>query len=173
MNDAHEVFIKAYTDRRAETFKNASASARKAGYSALSCRKTGHRLLSKPEIREAVDKLLYVSSGKAVDDKLKRWHRSKQGLIDKTAEYLTMITGANHSARAKYLELLAKLQGFFETPLHVTTICGIKLDNSSQDIAVKFAQKISGTVSPSYIDAETVDPSENEPKTPSQGENGT
>ena len=142
MKDRYEAIVQAYTDPTKETYRNAAASARHAGYKPKSAAKTAFRIFHLPQVKRVVEERLMIAEGREIDLRKRNWWRSKEGLIDKAGKFLEEVGGNNHAAKTKYLELLAKLQGFFESSINVTTICGVNVKSEANEVAVKFAQSI-------------------------------
>lgn len=100
LNPKKIAFINAYTELGAQTFHNASASARKAGYSAHSSGVIGYRLLRQPKIDQEIKR----RDKETWDWDFDTWSREvlkSAGEVD-----------AKHSNRPRYLELIGKSKGF-------------------------------------------------------------
>lgn len=141
LNPKKIAFINAYTELGSQTFHNASASARKAGYSAHSSGAIGHRLLRQSKIDDEIKR----RDKETWDWDFDTWSRE----VLKSASQVD----AKHSNRPRYLELIGKSKGFIGENARTTNNLFVLSSSDLEAIREKLTKSNNGT----FLEAQTSD----------------
>lgn len=98
-----KAFVDVYT-----TCRNASESARQAGYSVKTCRQAGSRLLTDVDVKQAID--AWEAEERAKNEAKKR-ERSKDNFIEEAYKAVESLP-VEDSTRPRYLEIAGRALGY-------------------------------------------------------------